>query len=45
MSIEMVDGKPQVECEPKTNRWTGTELEVTVKGGVCVRESVRFMLY
>lgn len=32
VSIEMVDGKPQIEWEPKTNRWTGAELEVKVKG-------------
>lgn len=32
VSIEMVDGEPKVEWEPKTNRWTGAELEVKVKG-------------
>ena len=32
VSIEMVDGKPKVEWEPKVNRWTGAELEVKVKG-------------
>ena len=32
VSIEMVDGKPKVEWEPKTNHWTGTELDVKVKG-------------
>ena len=32
VSIEMVGGKPQVEWEPKTNRWTGAELEVKLKG-------------
>ena len=26
------DGKPQVEWEPKTNHWTGAELEVKLKG-------------
>ena len=24
VSIEMVDGEPKVEWEPKVNRWTGT---------------------
>ena len=27
MSIELVDGKPKVEWEPKVSRWTGTELK------------------
>ena len=26
VSIELVDGKPKVEWEPKTNRWTGAEI-------------------
>ena len=34
VSIEMVDGKPKVEWEPKTNRWTGEELNVVLKGAV-----------
>ena len=32
VSIEFVDGKPKVEWEPKTNHWTGAELEVKLKG-------------
>ncbi len=32
VSIEMVDGKPKVEWEPKTNRWTGAEIRAVVKG-------------
>ena len=31
MSIELVDGKPKVEWEPKTNRWTGAEIKATLK--------------
>ena len=32
VSIEMADGKPQVEWEPKTNRWTGAEIPAVLKG-------------
>ena len=32
VSIEMVDGKPKVEWEPKTNRWTGAEIQAVLKG-------------
>ena len=32
VSIELVDGKPKVEWEPKTNRWTGAEIQAVVKG-------------
>ena len=32
VSIELVDGKPKVEWEPKTNRWTGAEIKATLKG-------------
>ena len=32
VSIEMVDGEPKVEWEPKTNRWTGAEIKATLKG-------------
>ena len=32
VSIEMVDGKPKVEWEPKENRWTGTEIQAVLKG-------------
>ena len=32
MSIEFVDGKPKVEWEPKTNRWTGAEIQAVLKG-------------
>ena len=29
----MVDGKPKVEWESKTNRWTGAEIQTMLKGG------------
>ena len=32
VSIELVDGKPKVEWEPKTNRWTGAEIPAVLKG-------------
>ncbi len=32
VSIEMVDGKPKVEWEPKVNRWTGVEIRAVLKG-------------
>ena len=32
VSIEMVDGKPKVEWEPKVNRWTGAEIQAVLKG-------------
>ena len=32
VSIEMVDGKPKVEREPKVNRWTGAEIRAVLKG-------------
>ena len=32
VSIEMVDGEPKVEWEPKTNRWTGVERQAVLKG-------------
>ncbi len=32
VSIEMVDGTPKVEWEPKTNRWTGAEIQAVLKG-------------
>ena len=28
----MVDGKPKVEWESKTNRWTGAEIQAVLKG-------------
>ncbi len=31
VSIELVDGKPKVEWEPKTNRWTGAEIQAELK--------------
>ena len=34
VSIELVDGKPKVEWEPKTNRWTGTELNALLQGAI-----------
>ena len=27
-----MDGKPKVEWEPKTNRWTGAEIPAVLKG-------------
>ena len=30
----MVDGKPKVEWEPKTKRWTGAEIPAVLKGAV-----------
>ena len=32
VSIELVDGKPKVEWEPKVNRWTGAEIQAVLKG-------------
>ncbi len=32
VSIELVDGKPKVEWEPKTNRWTGAKIQAVLKG-------------
>lgn len=32
VSFSMVDGVPDVEWEPKTNRWTGAEINATLKG-------------
>ena len=32
VSIELEDGKPNVEWEPKTNRWTGAEIQAVLKG-------------
>ena len=32
VSIDLVDGKPKVEWEPKVNRWTGTETQAVLKG-------------
>ena len=32
VSIELVNGKPKVEWEPKTNRWTGAEIQAVLKG-------------
>ena len=32
VSIELVDGKPKVEWEPKENRWTGAEIQAVLKG-------------
>ena len=31
-SIEIVDGEPKVEWEPKVNRWTGAEIQAVMKG-------------
>ncbi len=32
VSIELVDGEPKVEWEPKMNRWTGAEIQAVLKG-------------
>ena len=32
VSIEIVDGEPKVEWEPKLNRWTGAEIQAVLKG-------------
>ena len=32
VSIELVDGEPKVEWEPKVNRWTGAEIQAVLKG-------------
>ena len=32
VSIEIVDGEPKVEWEPKVNRWTGAEIQTVLKG-------------
>ena len=32
VSIDLVDGKPKVEWEPKTNSWTGAEIQAVLKG-------------
>ena len=32
VSIEMVDGEPKVEWEPKVNRWTGAEIQAVLEG-------------
>jgi hypothetical protein len=37
VDIEMVDGEPKVEWEPKVNRWTGT----LGRGGYDILSSVQ----
>ena len=32
VSMEIVDGEPKVEWEPKLNRWTGAEIQAVLKG-------------
>ena len=32
VSIEIVDGEPKVEWEPRVNRWTGAEILALLKG-------------
>ena len=32
VSVELLDGMPKVEWEPKVNRWTGAELNAVLKG-------------
>ena len=32
LHVKLVDGKPKVEWEPKTNRWTGAEIQAVLKG-------------
>jgi len=36
VSIEIVDGEPKVEWEPKVNRWTGAEIPAVLKGAETV---------
>ncbi len=36
VSIELVDGEPKVEWEPKVNRWTGVEVQAVLKGAATV---------
>ncbi len=36
VSIEFGDGKPKVEWEPKTNRWTGAEIQAVLKGAAAL---------
>ena len=38
VSIEMVDGKPKVEWEPKVNRWTGAEIQAVLTGAERLEE-------
>ena len=42
VSIELVDGNPKVEWEPKTNRWTGAELNAVLKGAAAEKAAMRF---
>ena len=35
-SIEIVDGKPKVEWEPKVNRWTGAEIQAVLNGAAAL---------
>ena len=37
VSIEIVDGEPKVEWEPKVNRWTGAELNAVLKGAAALK--------
>ena len=37
VSIKLVDGKPKVEWEPKTNRWTGAEIRAVLKGAAALK--------
>ncbi len=32
LHVKLVDGNPKVEWEPKTNRWTGAEIQAELKG-------------
>ena len=34
----MVDGKPKVEWESKTNRWTGAEIQAVLKGAATLED-------
>ena len=31
LHVKLVDGKPEVEWEPKVNRWTGAEIQAVLK--------------
>ena len=32
LHVKLVDGKPNVEWEPNTDRWTGADIQAVVRG-------------
>ena len=40
VSFSIVDGEPDVEWVPKTNRWTGAEINATLKGATNLHDRV-----